>query len=556
MSYAVFYPDTQEAAASDLSLHDRAKTIDLENTTLQLQIDKATGAITKLYSKPAKWNAFENTPDANAFELLGDDGNPWTIIYNGQDQILRNEGAKVEVIEKGPAFARLRVTHTADKSTYTQDITLFADLPRVDIPTTVQWHEVDQLLKVRLPINATNVTATAQIPFGFVERPTTGQECPGQKWMDVSKSGPVSSETASPLDLSAIFNAQSTKNFDGDGNAFPVEVFPAAGMNRLGSSEVPFTIADARAGKNDSVIASGQEVPLADTIRGDTLYLLCATPKGKHGTTIGFRLPDGRTEFRPFDADNWAGRHPGDNDVALTFNYRRTPNGGKGNTRVRLYIAHVPFPSGATALLLPNDPKLHLFAATIATRHTEIPYGLSILNDSKYGFDVSHNVFRLTALRSTMKHDTRGDQGEQKFTYSLYPHAGDWRSAHTEEQALALNIPLLAKVVKPHASDLKLPKITVTNSGGRGDLVVSSLKHGEEGAAFILRFYEAAGQDTTARIECDHLIYAEQTDILERPLAEQHLDVIGDSVTLPVGHNRIVTLRLAIGATPQKTATP
>jgi hypothetical protein len=39
----------------------------------------------------------------------------------------------------------------------------------------------------------------------------------------------------------------------------------------------------------------------------------------------------------------------------------------------------------------------------------------------------------------------------------------------------------------------------------------------------------------------------EETDILERPLQEQSLSTQGNSVTLPVGHNRIMTLRFTPG---------
>jgi alpha-mannosidase len=170
-------------------------------------------------------------------------------------------------------------------------------------------------------------------------------------------------------------------------------------------------------------------------------------------------------------------------------------------------------------------------------------YGLSVLNDGKYGFDVTSNVFRLTALRSSERPDPHPDQGVQKFTYSLYPHAGDWRAARTEEQALALNIPLFAKLTSPHPPARPLPALAVENVGGQGGLMVSALKRSEDGKDFILRFYETDGQDTRARISLDQPVRAESTDLLERPFPKQPVEVQGNSVTLPVGHNQIITLR-------------
>jgi len=83
------------------------------------------------------------------------------------------------------------------------------------------------------------------------------------------------------------------------------------------------------------------------------------------------------------------------------------------------------------------------------------------------------------------------------------------------------------------------------NADGKGDLVVSALKHSEDGEGYVLRFYEAAGADTHARINFDWPLRAEETDILERPVAGQPLAIQGNSVTVPVGHNQIVTLHVA-----------
>ena len=73
---------------------------------------------------------------------------------------------------------------------------------------------------------------------------------------------------------------------------------------------------------------------------------------------------------------------------------------------------------------------------------------------------------------------------------------------------------------------------------------MTALKRAEDGNGFILRFYEADGQDTQAQIDFDKMVRMEKTDILERPLAKHPLKVRGHSATLPVGHNQIITLRI------------
>jgi alpha-mannosidase len=543
--HTVYFPETNSCPADGAVLQDIDDVYEVQTPSLTLQVNKTTGAIGELYSKTAKWNVFGNGPDADAWQLLGDSGSSWTIHYTGSDQILTTEGAKVSVLDQGPVFDRVRVTHAFGHSTYTQDLTVYGALPRVDIPTTVDWQEEHELLKIRLPVNATNLEANAQIPFGSTVRPTAEQECPGQKWMDVSEMAPTPVEHAMPLDFSSVFNANCTKDFDGDGNSYAAELLSAAGIHQLGPDQVPFNLAfdPGQSNRDDSVIAAGQELQLPVGASGSTLYLLGACAKGNQKTDIGFRLADGATEFRPFDLNDWEGENRADNEIGLSFPYRQT-SGGRHFAPPKMWIVQVPMPKGATGLILPRNAKVHLFAATIATKPAQALRGLSVLNDCKYGFDVSSNVFRLTALRSAPRPDPHPDQGMQTFTYSLYPHAGDWRAAHTDQQALGLNIPLLATVTQPHPPAGGIPSFSVVNVGDKGDLIVTAMKHSEDGDGFILRFYEADGQDTQARIDFDRAFQVNETDLLERPLAKHPLTIQGNSVSLPVGHNQIITLHV------------
>jgi alpha-mannosidase len=210
-----------------------------------------------------------------------------------------------------------------------------------------------------------------------------------------------------------------------------------------------------------------------------------------------------------------------------------------------MWIVQIPLPAGATGVILPQDSEVRIFAATIAAKSVApAQYGLSVLNDCKYGFDVSSNIFRLTALRSPTDPDPQADQGAQMFTYSLYPHAGGWRKGHTEEQALSLNIPLLASVAKTHPPTAHVPALSVVNIGGKGNLIVTALKHSQDGDGYILRFYETDGADTEARIDCGQPMRVEETDFLERPATKHALTIQGNSVAFPVGHNQIISLHL------------
>lgn len=544
--YKIYFPSTDSCESDGVTLNETGDACQIQSPAFDLTIDKTTGDFSGLYARSANWNVFGAGQHGDALELLGDDGSAWTIRYTGQDKILTTEGASVSVLDNGPVFDRVRVIHAYGNSIYTQDVVVYGALDRIDISTTVNWREKGKMLKIRMPVNAAHLEAAAQIPFGSKVRPVNGQECPGQKWMDVSATSPAPVAGASPLDLSSLFNSQCAENFDGNGAKYPAWLLPEAGIRKLGVYQVPFNLPGYRANQPDNVAASGQQVPLPSDSGGKTLFLLAARSQEKVATDVGFQFTDGTTGFRAFDLNNWKANTYPDNDLGFDFSGHHP--GASHTMSPRMWIVQIPIPEGATGLILPRDRNFHVFAATV-TENPQAPalHGLSVLNDSKYGFDVTNGVFRLTALRSSGRPDPDPDEGIQQFTYSLYPHAGSWQAAHTDERALELNIPLLAAFATPHLPGKKVPSLSVQNIGGKGDLIVSALKRSEDGNGYILRFYEADGQDTRARINFDQPMQVTETDILERPLEQQTATVEGNSVTLPVGHNRIISLRFVPG---------
>ena len=85
-------------------------------------------------------------------------------------------------------------------------------------------------------------------------------------------------------------------------------------------------------------------------------------------------------------------------------------------------------------------------------------YGVSLLNDCKYGHDIRDNVIRLSLLRGPTQPDPTADLGEHRFAYSLLPHAGRWDEA-TVAAAYALNDPILARwVAAPQQAPVQVAK--------------------------------------------------------------------------------------------------
>lgn len=119
---------------------------------------------------------------------------------------------------------------------------------------------------------------------------------------------------------------------------------------------------------------------------------------------------------------------------------------------------------------------------------SEQGFGLSLMNDCKYGHSANANTISLTLLRSAKEPDPLADMGEHTFTYSLMPHKGNYVEAETVRRAYELNAPLLALTVEP--SKGSLPQCKSFISADARNVVLETVKRAENENAVILRFYE------------------------------------------------------------------
>jgi len=150
---------------------------------------------------------------------------------------------------------------------------------------------------------------------------------------------------------------------------------------------------------------------------------------------------------------------------------------------------------------------------------SEEGFGMSLLNDCKYGHHTKGNVMRLSLLRAPKEPDPEADQGEHVFTYSIMPHSGDYIEAQTVRQAYALNVPLRAVVVK--AAKGKLPSEKSFIAVDADNVVLETVKKAEKGEGTILRFYECHGQRGEVGVKID-LPFKKivETDLMEDRIAD------------------------------------
>ena len=93
--------------------------------------------------------------------------------------------------------------------------------------------------------------------------------------------------------------------------------------------------------------------------------------------------------------------------------------------------------------------------------------GLSLLNDSKYGYSAQGDTLRISLLRSPVWPDPTADKGRHEFTYSLYPHRGLWNEGETVRRGYELNQPLRAYVLSSSSGALP-PERSLLEVTGKG----------------------------------------------------------------------------------------
>jgi len=168
-------------------------------------------------------------------------------------------------------------------------------------------------------------------------------------------------------------------------------------------------------------------------------------------------------------------------------------------------------------------------------------HGFSLLNEAKYGYDAKGNVLRLTLLRSPTAPDPDTDQGEQRFAYSLYPHALGWKQAETMRRGYEFNYRLDARQASVHPG--ALPSAFSFIDVGLQNLTLTAAKQTEDGDGLLLRFFEWAGESGTATIKLPGVIAdATLTNLMEQPEGAA-LDVTDGGLHVPFTPYSIVTVR-------------
>jgi alpha-mannosidase len=183
-------------------------------------------------------------------------------------------------------------------------------------------------------------------------------------------------------------------------------------------------------------------------------------------------------------------------------------------------------------------------------------FGLTVLNDSKYGYSYQENTLRLSLIRGPRRGyrsmpDTWSDQSDDPIVgihhikYALIPHRGSWQDVGATRLGAEFNTPLLPRPEPSHSGQLStsLSELEVTPSS----VVVESVKKAEDSGEYIVRLYETEDKPATAVLNFHRSPrMARETDMMEwdKYVVPSSFGIKGTSVTVPVKPFEIKTIRI------------
>ncbi len=370
LGYEVLHVGAEGGKGAGFTSHLKASGTTLENDLVRVTVDPKSGCITSLFDKKANFETIAAGACGNQLQTFKDtpkDYDAWNVDPGTYDHYTPIDAAdSVQLVDKGPLRASIRVTRAWQSSKFVQEIVLTDDSPEVQIVNDIDWHETHVLLKASFPLAATSGKATFEIPYGEIERETT---------------------------------------------------------------------------RNNSFEQARFEVP----------------------------------------AMRWA-------DL------------GDGQ------------------------------------------HGVSLINESKYGYDAVGNQLRLTLLRSPIWPDPDADRGHHHFSFWLYPHVGDWKAAMTVRRGWESNYPLTATQVESHTGEWPTEHSFIGVAAD--NVVLTAVKKAEDSNALIFRVYEWAGKSGDVTISVPPgATSATKVNMMETPEGNA-LTVSGDKVSFPITPYSIETVRV------------
>ncbi len=194
IGYACFRANSAKSENTATTL--QASLNQFENEFFRIKIDSATGCLTSVFDKKAHREVLNKTGQGNLIQIIEDfgDSEGFLMSPNGFGEFDRWTGktwnvaevVEIRLVESGPIRATLQIKKKFQLARFIQRIHLYPGIPRIDFELVLDWNGKNKMVKVAFPLSIQNDSATYEIPYGTITRPSIGEEQVAQKWVDIS----------------------------------------------------------------------------------------------------------------------------------------------------------------------------------------------------------------------------------------------------------------------------------------------------------------------------------------------------------------------------------
>ena len=168
----------------------------LENEFYTLKIDSLTGCLSGITDKQNKREMLDSASNANLIQIIDDFGDSEGFLcspkgeneYNlwtGKNSDVKDY-SEIRLIENGPVRAMLQIKRKFLLTRFIQRVYLYPGIRRIDFELDIDWNGKNKMVKVAFPLSVHSDSATYEIPYGTIRRPSLGEEQVAQKWVDLS----------------------------------------------------------------------------------------------------------------------------------------------------------------------------------------------------------------------------------------------------------------------------------------------------------------------------------------------------------------------------------
>jgi len=144
---------------------------------------------------------------------------------------------------------------------------------------------------------------------------------------------------------------------------------------------------------------------------------------------------------------------------------------------------------------------------------SEYGFGVSLLNDCKYGYSCWGNRLLLSLLRSPKKPDDGADMGKHVFKYAIFPHSGDYQISNLPRVGYNFNSPILIFPTAKVDENLLNKSLFSLDSN---NIILETVKNSEDQSCIVVRLWESMGGRGTCRLSSHfQILSAIRTNLLE-----------------------------------------